>query len=234
MTKAKAKAEAVPVGETDTVAALQARIRDMERAGRINLKDAPEVPLTETGEEAQARHRAAQANLNARWGATVPAMYAEASMADLEGMDRRLLTWLTNDSSRTLILAGPVGTGKTHAAYAIGNAAVHRGIWTESWSTTDLLEAMRPGGDPHAAYRARHSDLLLLDDLGASKATDWAIDAMTSLVDHRTRENRRQIVTTNAPYDALVEVWGHRLMDRLAYRMTAVTITGDSRRHAKW
>lgn len=235
-TETDAADDAVAVGDVDAVTALQARIREMEAAGRINLRDTPgDQARTETGMEARARQRALQANLNTRWAERLPVMFADASMDDLEGQDRNLLTWRSREASLTLVIAGPVGTGKTHAAYAIGNAAVAHGTWAEAWTTTDLLEALRPGGDPHLAYRVRHCDLLVLDDLGAGKATDWAVETLTAIMDHRLREQRRQVITTNHPYDVLVEAWGRRLLDRIQYRWTAVTMTGESRRKvAPW
>lgn len=226
-------ADAVPVGETDAITTLQARIDAMERAGRIKARDDVEAPaLVETAKEAEARRRALHRNLNARWAERLPVMYRDAGMGDLDGQSRDLLTWLMKTASLTLVIAGQVGTGKTHAAYAIGNTAVSRGVWVEAWTTTDLLECLRPGGDPGLAYRVRHCDLLILDDLGAGKATDWAVETLTAIIDHRLREQRRQIVTTNHPYEVLVEAWGGRLMDRLRYAWTVVTMTGESRRKA--
>lgn len=190
----------------------------------------------EDGLEAAARKAARVNQYQNRWQARLPAMYAGANLSDLDagadtpGEARKVLTWLVNEGSLTLVLAGPVGVGKTHAAYAIGNTAVARGIWTEAWTVTDLLEALRPGGDPAVARDVARCDLLVLDDLGVSKVTDWAVDQVTSLMDTRIREGRRQIITTNAPYEVITEEWGHRLADRLAYRWTVVSLTGPSRR----
>lgn len=236
MTKTKRPTDApdpTPIGEADAIATLQARIAAMEKAGRIKARDTvDDPPLVETGAEAEARRRAAQAHLNARWAERLPVMYADATLADLEGQDRHLVTWLSNTASLTLVLAGSVGTGKTHAAYAVGNTAVAQGVWAEAWTCADLLEALRPGGDPtnRVAYRVRHCDLLVLDDLGAAKATEWAAETLTAILDHRLREKRRQVVTTNHPYEVLEANWGARLMDRFRYRWTVVTMTGESRR----
>lgn len=181
----------------------------------------------ETPEEAQARLQARQAVYQQRWLARRPLMYADASPADLDHGPAR--DWL-NSASLTLVLAGQVGTGKTHTAYAIGNSGAAQGAWVEAWTVTDLLAALRPDGDARVAVDVRRCDLLILDDLGASKPTEWAVDQVTSLLDARLREGRRQIVTTNAPGAALEEAWGGRLMDRLAYRQTVQVFTGESRR----
>jgi DNA replication protein DnaC len=227
--------EPAPVGTADVVDALAVKLR----ARGLEPVPADQAPPAERAEgplEVEARRAVRLKHYAERWGKRLPAMYEDASLDKLAIMTddpesaRKVTTWLAAESSRTLVLAGDVGTGKTHAAYAIGNAAVARGIWTEGWTVTDLLEAMRPNGDAAGARDVARCPLLILDDLGAGKATDWAVDALTSLVDARLRENRRQIVTTNLPYPALVEAWGARLMDRLAYRWTTVTLTGPSRR----
>jgi DNA replication protein DnaC len=202
-----------------------------ERLAKYQEADAEvvHIPRNETPEEAAERHDRARAHRVARWVAHRPVLYADAKMDDVS--DLAAARWW-NTESDTLILAGPVGTGKTHTAYAIGNMAVEFGVWSEAYTVSDLLEALRPGGD--GAYGARQCDLLVLDDLGAQTPTPWAVETLTALVDARIRESRRQIVTTNAPYEALETAWCGRLIDRLAYRWTVVTLTGPSRRRAAW
>lgn len=228
--------EPARVGDTDTLAAITARL-EARGLDVVPASALPSKPAREDGHEAAARRAVRLKHYADRWAARVPAMYADASMDDLAGATaetaesaRKITTWLAAEASTTLILAGSVGTGKTHAAYAIGNTAVKRGTWVEGWAVSDFLEAMRPGGDPSASTSARRCPLLILDDLGAGKATDFAVETLTALVDARLREGLRQIITTNHPYESLEAAWGGRLMDRLAYRWTVVTLTGPSRR----
>lgn len=203
-----------------------------ERLKRYTSPDgmAIDVPLDETPDEKREREALAQSHRTARWSARRPLIYTAADVSDLA--DETLAGWLES-GHLTLVLAGPVGVGKTHAAYAIGNQAVSvLGLWCEAWTVTDLLDALRPGGI--GASGIRDCDLLVLDDLGAQKPSDWAVETITALVDARTREGRRQIITTNAPYNALVEAWGGRLLDRLTFKWTPVTMAGPSRRSAAW
>lgn len=184
----------------------------------------------------QAEHRAA------RWRARLPLLFTEASMVNLlDDAEQRepakvMLRWLDDSDALNLVLAGSVGTGKTYAAYALGNEAVMRGMWVEGWTLADLLTAMRPDGDPRAGELARSAELLVIDDLGATKVSDWAQETMTALLDARTREGKRTIITTNLPgLQPISDAWGGRFRDRLKYRMTALTLTGESRREeTKW
>lgn len=213
-----------------------ARVRDTLRRQGID-PDAVTVPDSgpETPEEARERKALQAANRSARWRSRLPVMYATASVTDLDGTQHAetIAGWL-GDASATLILAGNVGAGKTHAAYAVGHRAVASGLWVEAWTVADLLEALRPGGDPTASDHARACDVLILDDLMATRASEWAVEQITSLLDHRLRNRGRQVVTTNVDGKTLEEAWGARAMDRLRYRWTVCTFAGQSRRLAAW
>lgn len=220
-------------------AALAPMRERLERLGLDpDLVDAPLEPqagLPETDEDRRERLALQAANKAARWRTRLPAMYLDASLVDLDETQHchDLTRWLDSDR-RGLILAGSVGTGKTHAAYAVANAAVARGLVVEAWTTHDLLSALRPDGDPTALRYAREADVLVLDDLAVSKVSDWAQEALTSLLDARLREGRRLVLTTNAPSTALGEAWGQRALDRMMARAATLVFTGPSRRAAGW
>jgi DNA replication protein DnaC len=70
----------------------------------------------------------------------------------------------------------------------------------------NLLDRIRSGYDANShsadkeAYRvALDSEVLLLDDLGAHRVTDWVEDTVTSIVTHRCNNRRALIATTNLP-----------------------------------
>jgi DNA replication protein DnaC len=63
------------------------------------------------------------------------------------------------------------------------------------------------------AYTA--ADVLLLDDITELRATDFARDALTRLVDQRYRDGGLFVATTNLDVDTMAQVWGYRLADRL-------------------
>jgi len=197
--------------------------------------NAPQSGTPESPEERADRLALQGAHRAARWTRRLPVMYRDATLADLgpEQHAQAVRDWLPGASS-SLVLAGPVGTGKTHAAYAVGNAAVAAGSWVEAWTMADLLAALRPGGDPADLDAVRGCSLLVLDDLGGVKVTDWSQEQFSSLMDHRLRSELRQVVTTNAAYPDLVEAWGDRALDRLRYRWTPLAFTGTSRRLAAW
>lgn len=216
------------------VARLQERFPHLKRAADL-ATEPTEDNQRETPEEASQRHAARVSAYQARWDALVPPMYREAAVDALDDLQEavRVRAWLRSGSLH-LVLAGGVGTGKTYAAYAVGNQALSAGMWVEAWNVGDLMDAMRPASsDRDAERRARDCRLLILDDLTA-KASDWEAERMTLLLDARVRAERQTIVTTNITSAHITETWGPRFMDRLRYRMTSAIFQGESRRGGEW
>jgi DNA replication protein DnaC len=74
-------------------------------------------------------------------------------------------------------------------------------------------------------------DLLVLDDLGGGKTTDWTADTLYRLVDTRWAYQRPIIATTNLTAPDLREAVGARVASRLAAGVQ-VALKGDDRRRA--
>ena len=103
-----------------------------------------------------------------------------------------------------LLFMGPPGTGKTHLAVAALRGLMARGFEGIFFDFQNLLDRIRSGYDQASgtmdreAYRtALDTDILLLDDLGAHRVTDWVEDTVTSIVTHRCNNKKSTIITTN-------------------------------------
>lgn len=116
-----------------------------------------------------------------------------------------------------LLLIGEAGTGKTHLAVAALWQIIDKGREGIFCDYQNLLDRIRSsydqssGASDREAYRsALESEVLLLDDLGAHRVTEWVEDIVTSIVTSRCNNRKALIATTNLP-DADA---GDRLVER--------------------
>lgn len=103
-----------------------------------------------------------------------------------------------------LLLMGEPGTGKTHLAVAAFRAIMAKGFEGLFFDYQNLLDRIRSGYDAASnssdreAYRvAMDAEVLLLDDLGAHRVTDWVEDTVTSIITTRCNQRKPLIATTN-------------------------------------
>lgn len=153
-----------------------------------------------------------------------PSRYANASYSSLrpeQDPGGKVSRWWDH-GPRALVLAGPARTGKTTAAYAIANHVHAQDVWVMSWTAANLSAALKPESDEPLAYDyATGCPLLLLDDLGRERVTDWWLEQLQRIVDARCANEKRLLVTTNtspspdAAYDELVQRYGHPIVERL-------------------
>ncbi|MFF9013575.1 ATP-binding protein [Streptomyces sp. NPDC014870] len=138
----------------------------------------------------------------------------------------------------SLLIAGPTGTGKTHQAYGAIRALLAAGVrlrW-EAVTAADLYARLRPRSG-HDAERELQTmakcPLLLLDDLGAAKTSEWTEELTYRLINHRYEHLRPTLITTNLPTADLRTALGDRVASRLAEMTERVILDGPDRRRAR-
>ena len=160
-------------------------------------------------------------------------------------------TMKSAETGESLVLAGSVGTGKTHLATALLVRAIQSGQQGLSRSVPALMNRLRsfgPRGDYQEVLNAAiRCDVLVLDDLGAERCTDWVGEQLYILIDERYTANRHTVVTTNFPTPedlithldadygrhelyATTNYAGQRIVSRLCEMGAWVTLSGIDRR----
>ncbi|MFJ3901518.1 ATP-binding protein [Streptomyces sp. NPDC090025] len=156
---------------------------------------------------------------------------ADAAVAPNQGARRQVTT------GPSLLMAGVVGAGKTHQAYGAVRALVQSGVGVRWRATTaaDLYADLRPrpGADSERELAAvSRCPLLIIDDLGAAKASDWTEEVTYRLINRRYNYELPTLVTTNLRISDLRAQLGDRVASRLAQMTTRVEFEQvDRRRH---
>jgi DNA replication protein DnaC len=110
------------------------------------------------------------------------------------------------EAGRGLWFDGPVGTGKTSLAILLAKAAKDAGRSYAVYPVPRLLAEIkrtfdRDASDTYLGFFRRLCtvDVLVLDDLGAEKQTEWVLEQLYSIVNERWQDQRSIVVTTNIP-----------------------------------
>ncbi len=136
-----------------------------------------------------------------------------------------------------MFFAGPWGTGKTYYAIALLNSALDQGRPGMFATVPEMLAAIRrtciPGTDVTAARlydTIQAIDLLVLDDLGVEKVTDWVAETFYRILNARYLTRRQTILTTNATPAELNDRLGMGLVSRMAQMCVKIDFSGPDRR----
>jgi len=132
-----------------------------------------------------------------------------------------------------LLFFGDVGTGKSYIAAAIANELMNRLIPVVMTSFVRLLQEMQGFETDNTEFiqRLNRAKLLVIDDLGAERGTDYALERVYEVIDSRYRSKKPIILTTNMQYKAMQEcqdIRYVRIYDRIFEMCYPVKFTGKS------
>jgi len=202
-------------------------------------------------------------------GSRIPPRYEHCTLASFEpgsaslaaALERAMAfcngyPHLANDEGLGLLLSGDNGVGKTHLAVGVLRELVEtKGARGQFWDFHELIREIKSSYDPETKTTELQvlepvveTDVLLLDDLGAWKMTDWMNDTLFYILNSRYMAKRATLITTNYQdvtreealaadplrrREFLVERIGQRLRSRLMEMCLVVRMQGSDHRQAK-
>lgn len=134
-----------------------------------------------------------------------------------------------------LLMSGPVGTGKTYAAACIANALIDRGIPVMMTSFPVILGTSKFEMND-IVRQAMEYDLIIVDDLGVERDTEFSAETVYQFIDARYRAGKPMIVTTNLSLKDMrsqESIRYRRIYDRVLEMCVPMVFSGDSRRVEK-
>jgi len=103
----------------------------------------------------------------------------------------------------------------------------------EYWPLLDLTSELRSDiarGSQSVSRRCRECDLLVLDDFGSERVTDFVLEELERIVDWRYRTMKLTAVATNLDFKRITLKYGQRAMSRWAASCELVGVFGEDRR----
>jgi DNA replication protein DnaC len=158
-----------------------------------------------------------------------PAEFAAPGNLDLEldGWARQIAA----GNPRNLVLTGGVGAGKTWSVWHAAETAIRAGY--EGGVTVTTAARLRRVCAPATADSAElgrytTAGLLILDDLGAFRLSEWDLDHLGELTDERWAEHRPTAITSNKT--DIRSLLGPRISSRLQHNALILELDGPDRR----
>jgi len=174
---------------------------------------------------------------------------ADQSLAAAYLMARQFVTgYPVTTEGRGLLLTGSVGVGKTHLAVGIVQALItEKGVHALFCDYRELLKRIQESYNPQVASTELQiltpifeAEVLILDELGAQKPTDWVWDTVALILNTRYNDKRTTLITTNYPNAAAAlarssdkvireETLGDRIGERMRSRLAEMCVEVEMR-----
>lgn len=158
--------------------------------------------------------------------------------ADVERVVQRFKDITHKQMQRGLYIQGAVGRGKTFIAAAIFNKFVGK-CDVRFITANELIKNIIDGfnsGNNYDIDKYKEADVLILDDIGTEKITEFAESIFFNLLNHRYNKKLPTIITSNFSIDELPSKYiysGARIKSRLSEMCTVLSLIADDQREKR-
>ena len=168
---------------------------------------------------------------------TCPKIYQGMTFKNTTPTEQQKQQWdcAIKNISQSLFVSGGIGTGKTLLTVLCGRAWVDSGFPVIFANTTDLFRRMlneiRSDAQQDILYRCLTVDVLIIDDLGKEKLTEWVGQNLYNIIDCRTSNKKVTYVSSNFSLGELArklgDNYGQAIVSRISGTSKKIVLTGD-------
>lgn len=180
--------------------------------------------------------------------ASIPTAYEETTLENYEKrtiesekVHAYMIALANEENTQGAYIFGASGLGKTHLAIGLLKKRMERGRTGLFVVVPELMESLRrclrESGDDFEILQALYNvDCLVLDDLGAEKATEWVAERLYLVVNQRYLSNRMTVITSNCKPEEMKERLGEqgkRITSRVLEMCKIIQLKGEDYRRLK-
>ena len=182
--------------------------------------------------EERLKERMESCNLGARWQNRTFENFQPEAQPRAYDQCLAFAKRTANGANKSILLSGTVGTGKTHLAAAIAHYCIERNLFVLFGNVVDIFQSLKNAfsTDEDILSDIKSMQLLVLDDLGKEKQSEWTQETIYSIINYRYENMLPTVITTNLTMSDLQSRLGAATVSRLMEMCDYVEMNGSDHR----